>query len=103
MLVEIRRAVDMSDASLLRRAAHTLKGSAAIFGAQPVLDAALRLEMMGRENNFALVAQGLELLESRTARLVKVVEATHATATAKTDGSHAALCKNCDPPMSGSG
>ena len=73
MLAEIRQAIDTSDAGLLRRAAHMLKGSAALFGAQPVVDAALRLEMMGRENNFALAAQGLDRLEPRTSRLVQVL------------------------------
>ena len=76
MLAEIRQAIDTSDAGLLRRAAHTLKGSAAIFGAQPVIDAAMRLEMMGRENNFALAAQGLDRLEPRTSRLVEIFQAT---------------------------
>lgn len=37
MLAEIRQAIDTSEAGLLRRAAHTLKGSAALFGAQPVV------------------------------------------------------------------
>ena len=89
MLAEIRQAIDTSDAVLLRRAAHTLKGSAAIFGAQPVADAALRLEMMGRENNFALAAQGLERLEPRTLRLVEVFQATRDSGmqtTSTTDG-----------------
>ena len=83
MLAEIRQAVETSDSGLLRRAAHTLKGSAAIFGAQPVLDAALRLEMMGRENNFSRAAQELECLELRTSCLLEVVTATHPMGTLK--------------------
>ena len=75
MLAEIRQATETSDAGLLRRAAHTMKGSAAIFGSQPVLDAALRLEMMGRENNFARAAQELARLESGTSRLLEVMNA----------------------------
>ena len=73
-MTEIRQAIATSDAVLLRRSAHTLKGSAAIFGAQPVVDAALRLEMMGRENNLASAADGLERLESRTTRLLEVIQ-----------------------------
>ena len=86
MLAEIRQATETSDAGLLRRAAHTIKGSAAIFGAQPVLDAALRLEMMGRENNFALAAQELDLLESRTSRLVEVMKAPRDSGTSAIAG-----------------
>ncbi|HLQ45674.1 MAG TPA: response regulator, partial [Planctomycetaceae bacterium] len=91
MLAEIRQAVDTSDAGLLRRAAHTLKGSAAVFGAQPVVDAALRLEMMSRENNLASAAEGLERLESRTSGLLRVFEATRATGTPTTVGSNVSL------------
>lgn len=70
---EIRQAIESSDATLLWRAAHKIKGSAAIFGALPVVDAALRLEMMGRENNVAPVAAALERLESQTARLMETL------------------------------
>jgi len=71
LLVEIRQAIDTSDVNLLRRAAHTLKGSAAIFGAYAVVDAALQLERMGRENNFTIARQGLQTLESRTSLLLE--------------------------------
>ena len=69
-LAEIRQAIDTSDVNLLRRAAHTLRGSAAIFGAHAVVDAALQLERMGRENDFTLARQGLKSLESRTSLLL---------------------------------
>ena len=72
-LAEIRQALSTSDSALLRRAAHTLKGSAAIFGAQQVVDAAFRLEMMGRENNLAPAAAAFERLESRTESLLDAV------------------------------
>ena len=71
LLVEIRQAIDTSDVNLLRRAAHTLKGSAAIFGAHAVVDAALQLERMGRENDFTIARQGLQTLESRTSLLLE--------------------------------
>lgn len=73
---EIRQAIESSDATLLRRSAHTLKGSAAIFGALPVVDAALRLEMMGRENNFETAVAALERLESRAEQLIETLRAT---------------------------
>ena len=72
-LAEIRQALSTSDSTLLRRATHTLKGSAVIFGAQQVVDAAFRLEMMGRENDLATAAAAFECLESRTARMLDAV------------------------------
>ncbi len=74
-ILEIRHAIETSDAILLRRSAHTIKGSAAIFGALSVVDAALRLEMMGRENNFDTAGAALERLETGTARLIEAIHA----------------------------
>ena len=79
MLADIRRAIEATDVNLLRRAAHTLKGSAATFGAQPVADAALRLEMMGREGDFTLAAPALQSLESRLSQLLEVFNSTPVT------------------------
>lgn len=86
MLAEIRRAATTADAALLHRCAHTLKASAAIFGAQPVLNAALRLEMMGRENKLSLTAQELQRLELQASRLVKAFQAARETASLVTTG-----------------
>ena len=44
----IREAIAAGDATALRLAAHTLKGSVQYFGAARVLDLAYRLERMGR-------------------------------------------------------
>lgn len=71
MLGDIRKAIDTSDANLIRRASHTLKGSAAIFGAHTVVDAALRLEKMGREGDFTAASPALEKLESQTSLLLQ--------------------------------
>ena len=51
LLTEIRNAINHSDAVLLRRAAHTLKGSISNFGAPAVVAAAQRLENLGRDGN----------------------------------------------------
>jgi len=51
LLEDVRTAVAARDASLLRRAAHTLKGSVGIFGAHEAVDRALRLEMIGKSEN----------------------------------------------------
>lgn len=53
ILEAIERAAGAGDARALERAAHNLKGSASNFGAQPVTDAALRLERMGRAGNLS--------------------------------------------------
>ena len=48
----------------MRREAHTLKGSAAIFAAKNVTDLASRIESLARDNNLeqaGAVAQKLEL------------------------------------------
>ncbi len=44
----IKQALDTHDAGALQRAAHSLKGAASNFEASAVVDAARRLEMMGR-------------------------------------------------------
>jgi len=47
MLSEVREAIDRSDSQALQRAAHALKGSAAVFGPCSMAEAALRLEGIG--------------------------------------------------------
>ncbi len=47
LMRDIREAIDADDVATVRRLSHTLKGSAAVFGATRVMDAALRLELMG--------------------------------------------------------
>jgi HPt (histidine-containing phosphotransfer) domain-containing protein len=52
LLSEIRHSIDAGDAIVLRRAAHTLKGSVRIFAAHQANELAYRLETMGREQSF---------------------------------------------------
>ena len=51
LLASIRDAINHSDAVLLRRAAHSLKGAVSNFGAPAVVAAAQRLESMGQHGN----------------------------------------------------
>ena len=51
LLARIRDAIKKENPSDLQRAAHTLKGSIRLFGVERSADAALRLEIMGREKN----------------------------------------------------
>src|SRR5262249_26661945 len=48
----IVEAFDAKEGEALRRAAHALKGAAANFDAEGVVEAARALEVMGRDNNF---------------------------------------------------
>jgi two-component system, sensor histidine kinase and response regulator len=50
LLVETREAITRGDVIALRRAAHTLKGSAAVFAALPATAASLRLETIAKED-----------------------------------------------------
>jgi len=67
LLVEIREAVARGDAAALQIAAHTLKGSAGSLKAQRTAEAALQLEMMGREASLDGAADALGVLEREAA------------------------------------
>src|SRR5262249_37900930 len=53
LLADVRAAVAAGDGATLKRAAHTLKGTASNFGAAAVVAAALELEMMGKRGDLA--------------------------------------------------
>ena len=67
---QIREHIASEDGTELRRAAHTLKGSAHVFGAAVAAEAAHRLEEIGREEAFADAEEALALLEDEVARLL---------------------------------
>ncbi len=77
LLAELRRAAAAGDFPALRLAAHTLKGSVRYFGAQPVLEAALRLEAMGQERNLEGADQVLPALDCAARQLLAAL-AEHA-------------------------
>ncbi|MBM3724222.1 MAG: Hpt domain-containing protein [Acidobacteria bacterium] len=64
MMREIRTALASGDAKMLERAAHTLKGSVANFGAEPVFLASLALEMSGRQGKMDGTAERFSELEA---------------------------------------
>ncbi|MGO9114385.1 MAG: response regulator [Thermoguttaceae bacterium] len=70
LLAEIRRAASAGDSQALRLAAHTLKGSVRYFGAQRVLQPALRLEAMGQKNSLEGVGEVLAVLDRSTEQLM---------------------------------
>ena len=70
LMQQIREHIASADGPELRRAAHTLKGSAHVFGAEEAAEAAHRLEEIGREEAFADAEEALALLEDEVARLL---------------------------------
>ena len=70
LLAEIRRAAEAGDCQALRLAAHTLKGSIRYFGAQAVLQPALRLEVMGQEDRLEGADEVLSVLDHSAGQLM---------------------------------
>ena len=70
LIQQIREHIAGAEGPELRRAAHTLKGSAHVFGAEAAAEAAHRLEEIGREEAFADAEEALALLEDEVARLL---------------------------------
>jgi two-component system, sensor histidine kinase and response regulator len=69
LLKQIRDALANDDAAVVRRAAHTLKGSAAIFAAPATVAVAERLEHAARDGDLLTAAELLSPLEHETERL----------------------------------
>jgi len=66
-LLEIHQAVAGEDAVKLENAAHSLKGSVANFGASTAVEAAFRLDQMGRARQLAEAPEVLRALEQALA------------------------------------
>jgi CheY-like chemotaxis protein len=75
LMPEMRQAIAAADHVALRRAAHTIKGSAACFGARAVTGAAMRLELLGRDANLAEAAPACAELEAAIGRMLPVLSA----------------------------
>ena len=69
LMNQIREAIATQQTAELRRAAHTLKGSVAIFGANLAREAAWRLESIGRDGNLEDAQSAWEDLEQRIEQL----------------------------------
>ena len=67
---EIERAIGTADATTLRRAAHTLKGSADILSAAPTRAAAMALESLARDGAWDKVPEAASALEEEIERLL---------------------------------
>ncbi len=69
LLSEIRRASVRAEGMVMERFAHKLKGSMGCFGAAPAVEAAMRLEMMGRGGDFTRCEAACADLEYEVGRL----------------------------------
>ena len=74
LMDEIRDAIASSDATALRRAAHTLKGTADIFSAKCVVETALKLETMARDGSLDSVEETWSALEKEISRFQPVLK-----------------------------
>jgi signal transduction histidine kinase/DNA-binding response OmpR family regulator len=68
LIDQMNRAIADRDAKTLRRAAHTLKGSAALFDAAQTVALARNLETMGRDARFDGAMEALTLLREQVSR-----------------------------------
>ena len=69
LLQEIRESLESQDPQRLRRAAHTLKGSADVFAAKPVVAAAQQMEIMAKQGDLDNAKAVLDKLEAEVERL----------------------------------
>ena len=74
LLSDIRNAVSRADPKALEHSAHTLKGSVGNFGARIAFEAALALEQMGRQGDFARAQESFTLLEQQVTLLGPALE-----------------------------
>ena len=74
-LAQVREALNLHDAPALKAAAHTLKGSVGVFKDHPAYDAALRMEHVGRDADWAAAEAAWEVLNREFARLLSQVAA----------------------------
>jgi len=68
-LQTIRDAVTRRDCEAVSQNAHSLKGAVSNFGAKPAFDAALRLELLGRDKDLGCAAEAVAVLEAELLRL----------------------------------
>ena len=63
LLSDIEGAVARSDAALLRRAAHTIKGGLRLFGAETAYELACQIEVFGRAGHIEAAREPVETLK----------------------------------------
>ena len=73
LLSALREAIGQQDMAEVLRLAHTIKGTAFCFAAEPTAAAALRLEMMGRHKNLTDADEACASLEYEVERLTQAL------------------------------
>ena len=73
LLPALREAIAQRDMVIVRRLAHSIKGSATCFAAPPAVAAATRAEFMGRDENLTDADEAYALLEREIGRLRQVL------------------------------
>ncbi len=74
MIGDLRKAIASSNSEASRRAAHTLKGSVAVLGANAVAAAAKEVEQHARAGNLSAAAAAFARVEAEVERLVPVLK-----------------------------
>ncbi|MEH6578430.1 MAG: response regulator [Amphritea sp.] len=74
LMAEIHESLAAGDSVALRRAAHTLKGTADIFAAKRTVAAALKLELMARKGTLDEAPEALSALESEVQSLKQALK-----------------------------
>lgn len=75
LLSRIRKAITDRDGPELKIAAHSLKGSSGVFRDQLAFDAALSLELVGRDANWAQAESAWNRVNEETCRLAALLTA----------------------------
>jgi len=75
LLSDVREAIERGDGQALELAAHAIKGSVANFAAKAPLEAAVRLEKMGRKGDFARARESYAGLAAAIERLNEALAA----------------------------
>jgi HPt (histidine-containing phosphotransfer) domain-containing protein len=73
-IAEIEQALANQDASLLTRAAHTIKGSGSNFGAAGLTKVSLEMEHQGKGGQFAAAAATLPALKAEFALVTEALK-----------------------------
>jgi PAS domain S-box-containing protein len=74
-LRELRQAIDARDAPRIKRLAHTIKGAVSTFAADTAAEAALRLEMIGRDGDLTEVERAWSHFQAVLDRLQQALTA----------------------------
>jgi HPt (histidine-containing phosphotransfer) domain-containing protein len=72
-LAEIRHAIEREDATAISAAAHGMRGSAANFGADPVLESLADLEALAAAGDLSACRQLIGAIETQTATLLNLL------------------------------